>query len=205
MAAIGLGISALGASANKKAAQKSMNAQAELDQATRVSSAKAMIAQTTSQNVKVEELTRVGDIMQMQGKAESLMRKERYNDTQAMAMVMGAASGRVFGEGSVDIIMDKSNSDFMWDQMWAANNETISMAALEQDKANIYRAGKESLLLGKDQLSLSRKSSMLGQENQAAAAQQAFNNTMMSAGQSLTSNYGGSLVTKGKSLFERIS
>ena len=194
MAGVGLGISLLGANANKKALQKAMNNQAVVDTASRVATANSMIAQTTSQNYKAEELTRIGDLMQMQGKADSMMRKESYNDTQAMAMVMGAASGRVFGSGSVGAIMDKSESDFMWDQMWATNNEKISMAALEQDKANVFRSGNTSLLLGQESLEVARLGSMAGQDNTAAQAQQAFNNTMMNAGTSLVNNYGSSLL-----------
>ena len=63
MAAVGLGVSLLGANANKKAAQKAMNNQAVVDQASRVASANSMIAQTTSQNYKAEELTRIGDCL----------------------------------------------------------------------------------------------------------------------------------------------
>ena len=200
MAAVGLGVSLIGASANNKAAQKSMRAQAKADEASRRATANSMIAQTQAQNWKVKEMERMGQIMAMQGKADAMIRTENYNDVQAMAMVMGAASGRTTGSGSVGAIMDKSNSDYMWDQMWAANSLTISQAALEQDKANIYRAGSTSLMLGKEQLGVARLGSMAGQQNTAANAQQAFNNTMVSAGQSVLNNYGSSLFKGSKSL-----
>ncbi len=193
MAAIGMGVSLLGASANNKAAQKSLEAQAAADTASRRATASSMIASVNSQNAKVDELKRSVDIMQLQGKADSLIRKESYNDTMALSMVMGAASGRVFGEGSMDAIFDKSESDYMWDQLWAKNSQEISEAAMYRDMENIYEAGQTSLMLGREQLEVARLGSMAGQENTAAAAQQAFNNTLTSGVKSITSNYGDSL------------
>jgi len=193
MAALGMGLSLLGASSNKKAAEKSMRAQATADTAARKATASSMIAQVNSQNAKVKELERTGEIMQMQGKADAVIRKENYNQTQSMAMVMGAASGRVFGEGSVSTIMDKSRSDFMWDQLWAKNSLEISEAALEQDKQNIYQAGSTSLMLGQQELEVSRLGSMAGQQNTAAAAQNAFNNTLIQGVNSYANTYGDTL------------
>lgn len=196
MAALGMGLSLLGASSNKKAAERSMKAQAAADTAARQATASSMIAQVSSQNSKVKELERAGEIMQMQGKADAVIRKEAYNETQSMAMVMGAVSGRVFGSGSMETIMDKSKSDYMWDQLWAKNSLEISEAALEQDKLNIYQAGATSLMLGQQELEVARLGSMAGQQNTAAAAQNAFNNTLIGGVQSYASNYGDTLFGK---------
>ena len=188
--AVGLGLSLFGASANKKAAEASMRAQAAADQASRVATANSMIAQVSSQNAQAEQLQRTSEIMETQGKADAMIRKENYNDTAAMQMVMGAASGRVFGEGSLGAIMDKSQSDFMWDQMWATNSEIISQAAIQQDITSIYQAGATSLILGAEQLDVARLASQAGQQNTAAQAQQAFNNTLIQSGTSFAQSYG---------------
>jgi len=197
LAAVGMGMSLLGASANKKAAQKAMRAQATADTAARKATAASMIATVHSQNAKVKELQRANDIMQMQGKADAMIRQEDYNDTMATAMVMGAASGRVFGQGSMDAIMDKSESDFMWDQMWAKNSLEISEAALHQDMKNVYQAGANSLLLGREQLEVARLGSMAGQQNTAAQAQAAFNNSITGMVNSYAKSYGDTLFGKG--------
>ena len=199
-AAVAVGSAAMslaGASANKKAAGKAMRAQATADTAGRRATASGMIASVSSQNAKVERLTRSGELMEMQGKADGVIRRENYNEVQAMALVMGAASGRVTSHGSLESIRSKSESDFMWDEMWATNATKISKAAIEADKYNIYNAGSTSLMLGKEQLEVARLGSMAGQENTSAAAQQAFNNTLVSAGQSVVSSYGSSLFSKG--------
>ncbi len=193
MALAGMGMSLLGASANKKAAEKSMQAQASADTASRRATANSMIASVHSQNAKVNDLKRSVEIMQMQGKADAVLRKESYNEMMATSMVMGAASGRALNEGSTASIMDKSNSDYMWDQMWAKTGIEISEAAMYQDMEEIYKAGATSLLLGKEQLQVARLGSMAGQSNTAAAAQMAFNNTLVKVGQSAINNYGSSL------------
>lgn len=192
-------ISLAGASANSKAAGRAMRAKAKADEAGRAATASSMIASVHSQNAKVEELEKVSEMVAMQGKADAMIRKENYNDVQSMAMVMGAASGRVLGEGSVDAIFTKSKSDFMWDNMWAQNSQDITQAAIEQDKANIYRAGATSLLLGEEQLGVARLGSMAGGENTAGAAQQVFNNSMMNVASSYLSTYGETHI---KSLFD---
>ena len=87
----------------------------------------------------------------------------------------------------------------MWDQMWAKTSQEISEAAIYQDIAEIHRGGQQSLMLGRQQLEVARLGSMAGSENTAAAAQQAFNNTLVDIGQSTISAYGSSLMpTKGR-------
>lgn len=193
-ATFGAVASVVQAGQNAKAAGKAMRAQAAVDTASRRATANSMIAAVHSQNAKVKELQRMDEMMTMQAKADSLIRKESYNDTAAMQLVMGAASGRATNEGSVSAIMNKSHSDFMWDNMWAENIKEISQAALYQDMENIYQAGSNSLLLGGEQLGVARLGSQAGQANTAAAAQQAFNNTIMSGVKSTASAYGGSIM-----------
>lgn len=190
--AIGLGVSLFGASQNNKAAQKAMNAQAAADTVARRATADSMIASVTSANKKADELQRAQDIMVMQGKADSVIRTENYNEAAAMQMVMGAASGRTFGEGSIDAIMSKSHEDFMWDQIWHTNSEEISKAAIQQDKASIYEAGAQSLILGRNQLEVARQSSMAGTQNTAAAAEQAFTNTLTRGVTNVMTSFGDS-------------
>ncbi len=192
---ISLGVGLIGANKNAKAAQKAMRAQATADTASRKATAASMIASVNSQNAKVKDLERMGEIMTMQGKADAVIRKESYNDTMAMAMVMGAVSGRTMGEGSINVVMDQSASDHKWDQLWAKNSQEISEAALYQDMETVYQSGSNSLMLGGQQLEVARLGSQAGQANTAAAAQQAFNNTLVSAGQSVLNNYGGSLLS----------
>jgi hypothetical protein len=193
MAGASLAITALGASANAKAATKALESQAVADEASRRASANSMIAQTTSQNAKAEQIERTKEIIAVQGKADAVMRKEKYNETQALAMVMGAASGRTFGSGSLEAIMDKSESDFMWDQMWEATGEQITMAALAKDQVNIYEAGLMGLSTGKEALGASRLASQAGQDSNYAAIQQQFNNTITRAASGALNTYGGSL------------
>ena len=66
-----------------------------------------------------------------------------------------------------------------------------------RDMENIYQAGANSLMLGREQLEVSRLGSMAGAQNTASAAQQAFNNTLVKGGQSMISSYGDSLFQKG--------
>jgi len=196
MAAVGMGVSLLGAASNKKAAQRAMRAQAVADTASRQTTAKSMIASVHSQNAKVEELKRMDEMMQMQGKADAVIRKEDYNDMAATQLVMGAASGRVVSDagGSIGKIIEKSENDFMWDQMWNANIQEISQAALYQDMKNIYQAGATSLVLGRNELEVARLGSMAGQTNTAAAAQQSFNNALVGGAKSVINNYGDSIL-----------
>ncbi len=197
MAAVGMGMTLLGASANKKAAAKSMQAQATADTAGRRATANSMIASVHSQNAKVDEMKRSVELIGIQGKADAVMRKESYNEMMATSMVMGAASGRALNEGSTDAIFNKSQSDYMWDQMWNKNNQEISEAAMYQDMENIYQAGATSLMLGGEQLGVDRLRSMAGQESQAAAMQTSFNNTMTGMVNSYASSYGDTLFGKG--------
>lgn len=192
-------LSLFGANENKKSAQKSMAAQATADTASRVATANSMIASVHSQNAKALQLERNVDIMRMQGKADGVMRADTYNEMAATAMVMGAASGRVFGEGSMQAIMDKSSEDYMWDKMWAKNSLEISEAAVFQDIENVFEAGATSLMLGTEQLEVARLGSMAGQANTAAAAQQAFNNTLVGVGQNYLNTYGSTHIN---SLFD---
>ncbi len=191
-----MGVSLLGAASNKKAAQRAMRAQAVADTASRQTTAKSMIASVHSQNAKVEELKRMDEMMQMQGKADAVIRKEDYNDMAATQLVMGAASGRVVSDagGSIGKIIEKSENDFMWDQMWNANIQEISQAALYQDMKNIYQAGATSLVLGRNELEVARLGSMAGQTNTAAAAQQSFNNALVGGAKSVINNYGDSIL-----------
>lgn len=197
LSAVSMGLSLFGANQNAKAAQKAMNQQAVVDTASRKATANSMIASVNSQNAKVDSMKRSVEIMQMQAKADGLIRLENYNEMAASAMVMGAASGRVMNEGSLGAIFDKSKSDFMWDNMWSRTGAEINEAAVYQDIENIYEAGSTSLMLGKEQLGVSRLGSMAGQQNTAAQAQQAFNNTLVSSGQSVLKNYGSGLFKLG--------
>ena len=197
LAGASLGMSLLGASANKKAAESAMRSQAAADDASRMATANSQIAAVNSQNAKVLELQRADQIMQIQGKADSVMRAESYNDLMATSMVMGAVSGRVIGEGSIAAIFEKSESDFMWDQMWGRTSLEISQAALYQDMSNIYEAGSISLGLGAEQSGVAALTSKTAQDNANARIQQSFNNTMVSGGQSLIKNYGTSLFNLG--------
>lgn len=194
----GMALNAYGANQSAKASQKALEAQARADEAGRAATANSMIASVNSQNGKVTTLKRNLEIVQMQSKADGLMRKESYNEMAATAMVMGAASGRIMGEGSIDSIFDKSKSDFMWDEMWSKTGLEITEAAVAQDIKTVYESGATSLLLGGEQLSVARLGSMAGQSNTAAAAQTAFNNTLIRGGTSLLNNYGTSLLNNMK-------
>lgn len=194
---LSMGMSLLGARSNAKAAQKSLNAQAKADEASRRAQASSQIAQVNSQNAKVYDLKRSVEIMQLQGQADAVMRTENYNDMMATAMVMGATSGRALNEGSMESIFNKSKSDYEWDQMWARNSMEISEAAMYQDMSEIYRSGSISLGLGAENLGVSRLASQTGQQNTAARAQQSFNNTLVSAGQSAIKHYGPNLLDLG--------
>lgn len=196
MAAIGIGMTLLGASANNKAAEQSMQATAKADAASRRATANSQIAAVHSQNAKVDELKRSVEIMGMQGKADAVLRKESYNDMMATSMVMGAASGRALNEGSTAAIFDKSHSDMMWDQMWTKNNQEISEAAMYRDMENVYQAGATSLMLGGEALGVSALRSEAGMDNQAAAAQQTFNNAVTGAVTSYANAYGDTLFGK---------
>jgi len=218
VAAVGLGISLWQSARAQEAANEAQlrdkfavaaiqAKQAGIDDATRRAFSRSIMAEVTSQNAQVQDLTRMQDAMKLQGKADAMMRKEGYNDVAAMQMVMGAASGRLTSEGSMSAIMDKSQEDYKWDQMWAMNSETIALASIERDKVNIYAAGLNKLTGAQDQLSLMKQGADLGRENtimgmekQWAAntlqQEMAFDNMLASTAQSYLRNFGASGTAK---------
>ncbi len=184
-------MSSMQAKDNAKQAQRSLIAKAKADTAARVASAKSTMAMVSSQNTKVEEIQRAKEIMVLQGKADSVMRQERYNDTASQQIVIGIAQGKVTGSGSFQAIFDKSAEDAKWDELWNTNSVTISEAAMEKDKVNILEAGRLSLLTGQLTLGAQREASMAGGEATASAGNQAMTNTLYSGVQSGINNYGG--------------
>ncbi len=98
-------------------------------------------AKVEMQNTEIQKIEDSMQVMEMQGKADHVMRSEAYNKLAQTQMVQVAYSGRVSGEGSVDAIMTKSQEDYRWDQAWNADLLTISKASLEADQTNIARAG----------------------------------------------------------------
>jgi len=192
-AGLSLGLSIFGASANKRAAEASMRAQAEADTAGRIATARAKAAQVKSQNFQATMLQRNIDLMQIKSKADSTIRAEDFNNQMAIAVVKGAASGRTLGDGSMYAMFSKADEDLKWDQLWAENNLQVSEGAMYTDKENIYKAGYTSLMLGAEAMGVQRLAHQAGGNNMAANAQQAFNNTMVGVGQSILNNYGNSL------------
>jgi len=168
-----------------------MNQQAVIDEKAREAQASSLIAQVESQNWQVEKLDRQKDIMKMQGRADALSRTQNYNETMEVAMVMGAASGRVFGEGSIQAIFDESKSNFVFEQMWYANNEIISEAAIEADKTNILKAGFQTLLYGAKQSEINRLLSQNQQEMQGIQTGMQMNQIQQSFDRSITQSIVG--------------
>jgi len=189
--------------------QKQMNQQAKIDEASRVAQAEAMIAQVASDNWQVENIGRQQEILKLQGKSESLIRSKNYNDTMEVAMVMGAASGRVFGVGSLGALFDKSAENFKFEQMWHADNEIISDAALEADKTNIYRAGNNTLIYGTKNTKINRLLSQNQQQMQSIQngmqmnqQQQTFNRAFTQSVVGIGNAVGGAYRAYGSSLFD---
>ena len=188
---------------DNKAMSDILGKQASLDELTRAAYGRSIMAEVSGQNKKVQDLQRMQEMMKLQGKADATMRLEGYNETAAMQMVMGAASGRLTSEGSVSVIMDKSESDYRWDQMWAADTETINLASLERDKLNIYESGWRQLQGAGEQMNLMRMGSQIGMDNTIMGIQKrhdsinmqqnkAFDDMIMGAGQSYLKNFGAS-------------
>jgi len=139
-----------------------------------------------------------------------MTRNEGYNDVMATAMVMGAASGRVMGEGSIQAIFDKSESDYNWDQMWAANNLEIQEAATYQDistaYANEYKDNARTILLGAQKIRLMREGSgidmandTLGIDRTQRNAQNNFNSAILRGHSQTIAGIGGAFSAVGKS------
>lgn len=166
-----------------------MGIQAGIDEQTREAQSAQMIAQVNSQNWQVESLNNQQDILEMQGKAESLNRIDNYNDTMEMAMVMGAASGRVFGSGSMQAIFDHSAENYRFEEMWNVNNDIITNAALEADKTNIYSAGYNTLRFGATTTGINRQNSQIGQEMQSIQTGMQMDQIQQTFNRSVTQSY----------------
>jgi len=180
-AVIGLATSAAAAKKSSKnaslsalATMKQMKEAAAADTQARKAEANSIIARVEADDFKLQQLDFNKRIIQLQGKADSLLRLQNYNDVMEKAVIMGAASGRMLGQGSVKAIYDKSEEEYNWEQLWNANNLIISNAALEVDKTNILKAGATSLLLGAQGLEVSRLRSQAGQTTISDAAERAI-------------------------------
>ncbi len=183
--AITVGTTAYGAVSSANAAadsagmtQESLNRQAKIDEAQSIATSNAMIAKVNSQNKKLEDIDRSIDIMKTQGKADSMMRLEGFNEIAAMQLVMGAASGRVSGVGSIGAIMNKSREDFMWDQMWNSNTIKINENIMEQDKSNILESGYNSLWGAQEAAGINVQAQQQQYQNTADSVQLRYDQTV---------------------------
>jgi len=198
--AISIGTAAYGAAKSSQAAwdaygsasrdvveiQKQMKLQANTDEFSRESQAKAFIANVESDNWQVQQLAQQQKLLELRGLSDRTIMLENYNDTMEMSMVMGAASGRTLGSGSIDAIFSKSQEDFNFEQMWNLDSEIITNAAIEADKTNIYKAGYNTLLGGADQMYIARQRSQLGQSNTALSVAQQNNQIQQTFNRSIT-------------------
>lgn len=160
--------------------------QSKADDAGRLAVSRQLIAEVEIGNRKLEDLKRSEDIMITQAKADSLIKTEAFNRSMSIAMVKGAASGRVLGVGSLNAGFNKAHEDFAWESMWDNNILDQSLGAFARDRENVLESGVNTLKWGAENLELQRTGSSITLDNQASQAQSAFNQGMLQANNART-------------------
>ena len=126
--------------------------------------AKSAIAGSKSYQAKAKATELRAEQAKLQAKADAVISQEYYNDTAAVQMVMGVASGRVVGGGggSVDAIMNEDMTRFRWDELWNTNTAQIEQAAFYSDVYQLQLSAGETLKAADRAANVSMFNSILG-------------------------------------------
>ena len=134
---------------------------------------------------KLEDLDRAKETIVTQSKADKMMRTEAFNNQMSHALVKGAASGRVLGEGSMQKGFNKASEDRAWERHWNTNMLTQDVASFARDKINLLEKANFTVKWGLESLDIEKMANQVSYSNTAFQMQSSYNRAIMSADQTV--------------------